>query len=47
MVDWSFHPFLGGPRKCLGGEFLFSFSFLHAVDRDLFLGLLGNVLVGD
>jgi len=20
MVDWSYFPFLGGPRKCLGGE---------------------------
>ena len=20
MIDWSYHPFIGGPRKCLGGE---------------------------
>jgi cytochrome P450 len=21
IVDWSYHPFLGGQRKCLGGGF--------------------------
>jgi cytochrome P450 len=20
MVDWSYHPFFAGPRKCLGGK---------------------------
>jgi len=28
-ADWSYHPFLGGPRKCLGGESTTTYRTSH------------------
>lgn len=46
MIDWTYHPFIGGPRKCLGERFailqakyltcrlLQHFDSIVAVDKD-------------